>query len=1400
MGGRLYSVIILIAVAVIGFIVYLTYNKGKKSSGVINFSGSSGVSINITNQSSSGGSRNVNNVSYINSPSYNSSQMLTSITNENITRRSGRYLNEGGNVSISEENTSVTLLKKAGNTLLYSGATDDAREETTSPFARNRGGSGGFSGRERVCTAIINTINTDAGKILDMKKEDQYKFVLNRLRFVPNFGGLSALRQDQIVKQILEELLQNNAISPTYYCNLIGKIPPLTPYEQCLVILDKIITQNVTDPKEILRRLMKIEGFDLIDKADRELIVDMIIKGVKEGNLSKEYICSLIQQLITGGIEGLALYRVCLLVIEELSNVKESLTPEIIESYLLKIPGYSILTKDIKKEIITGILEDKRIDGMLDAEYHCSKIVKYILDALKQSEAYQKCILVMDKIISSKTKDPKKVQEMIETIPGFMVIAEHLRKKLIESVLLAIELNVLAKEKDEICRNIALAIEDAIRNSEIYKQCVLAIENLLNNRAFKDEAYILEYMQLNITGFKLLKEPRQKHYAKLVLDIDVTKPTEKPIRDICYAMTVEITGILQGSELYQQCIKSLEKLDSDPQKKELTLEKIKEILRSSITGFATNLSEKLQLDFASRVLRAIQADRLLDEKEQICIDIVNAIYDSLSGGDLFKKCIKIVDEIFKNPNRKDKAFIKAELSKKLANFSNLSADKQEMLINMIFEAPFITEYFFYSASVCKLYEQWANELNSYTECIKSIMMLIIEERKYDFILGKLQSIPEFKNVPPSKKSNYAKQIELIKIKRNPDGGFVDSDYKSAISKSASMCQFASGENPDGDGSKDPGFENPNENPNALLPEVPKPLPQENDFSRCAMLNKLVYENYVQYATMNNQATPESFHALINDSLYNDFYIPDRYMSNIEEGLVKDLYMYGSDIDPSKLKYSTIIDALYLNLSSDKKTVVKTLTPRARATFVSRLFRERELILHRSVPDDLLEEYLIEMGRCTRPDRDTDEWSISSKRMEKEIFKVSEPIQNSSQNNILSGKKGTRQIIEESKQYNNCISTLKLITRDYLSSGISQANFASSSSISDRILNATVLPGYNKVDKIIQNSIREKIIQGITSCTEEDSEICVNERKSTCYFTAWKVISAIELDPDSKKLSTVSQCGFPVLPPPVVGGENLGKMEFLNLSYDGQKLVAGIGLKLISGFEISAKNRRLDIVRLIWDRTEAEYNSARQNGTRTKPINVSACEAILDSVWGNYSDDGIKQLLEDPLNELFSALDELSQDLESGDGIRDYTTPPSQKCKCYVEQLYKELHAKVIDNFTTCEGANIAGNNKFLSQVQILTNKYLTSKQATLSALPSDATTRGKHFCSMMFESIQDIVQDRHEIQKFARNKENEPILNQICVQQLRDIYSIVTKIKSEYFIAGEDTTYRGANCDKMADN
>lgn len=1399
MGGRLYSIIILIVVAIVGIIIYFSFKKDKKSAALVGFSGSSGVSINIAgDKSSSTTTKNVNNFSYVGGSSFNSHETLNNITNQNITRRSAKY-GMGGDFTITEENMTTTLLKKAGNQLVYTGVTDDEKDNMNSPLSRGLTGAGGRSGKDRVCIAIINTINGDIGRVLDMKKEDQYRFLLNRMRFVPGFGGLSTLKQDEIVRKMLEDILTNNQVSGSYYCDLISSAPILSAYEQCLIILDRIMIQNITDPKEIMRRLMKIDGFDLIDKADQDLVVSMIIKGLKEGNLSKEYICSIIQKLITGAMEGFALYRMCILVLDELSAVKEQLTAEIVESYLLKIPGFSLLTKDLKKEIIDDILSDPRIDGILDAERHCTKIVRYILDALRQSEAYKKCLLVMDKIISSKTKDPTKVQSMVETIPGFMMVSEDLRKKLIASVMLAIESNTLEKEKDEICRNIALAIEEAVRGSEIYKQCIAAVESLVNNRAFKDEAYILEYLQLNIMGFKLLKEDRQKHYVKLILAIDPTQSTEKPIQDICYAMTVDIAGILQGSELYKQCIKSLEKIDNDPKKKELTMEKIKEILRSSITGYATNLSEKLQNDFAARVLRAIQAETLKNEKEQICMDIVNAIYDSLSGGDLFKQCMKIVEEVFKNPKRKDPGFVKEELSKKLTGFSGFAPDKQNILIGMIVDAPDVSEYFFYSASVCKLYEQWVNELNSYAECIKSIMMLIIEERKYDFILGKLQSIPEFKNVSPTKKGGFARQIEAIKIKKNPDGTFVDSEYRSAISKSASICQVASGIDSSSEESQGTGFENPNENPDALLPEKPQPLPQETDFSKCAMLNKLVYENYVQYASQGstNPATPESYHSLMNSNLGNEFFIPERYLVNIEEGLVKDLYMYGNGVDPERLRYSTIIDSLYLSLSVDKKTVVKTLTPRTRATLVSRLFRERELILHKGVPDDLLEDYLIELGRCTRPDRDTDEWEIASKRMQKEIFKVSEPLQNGAQNNTLSGQKSVRQIIEESAQYKNCLTALALVTRDYLSSGMSQSDFAGSTMVADRVLNQTVFPGYHKIDTVVQNTMREKMVQSIVSCRSDDAGACDDDRKSVCYFSAWKTISSVESDPDVKKLSTVSQCGFPAIQPLPPGGDNLEKMEFLNLSYDGQKLIAGIGLRLIGGFEISAKNKRLEIIRLIWDRTEAAYNTSRSNGTKAKPIDVAECEVILDTVWGEYSDDSLKSLIEDPLNDLLASLDELYQDIESGDAMRDHTTPPSQKCKCYMESLYKELHAKVIANFATCEGA---ASNKFLSQVQILANKYITSKQSTLAALPDDATTRGKHLCSMMFDSILEIAQDRHELQKFSKNQQNEPILNQICVQQLRDIYAITTKIKSEYFVAGEDKQYQGVNCDNLKDN
>lgn len=1424
MGSRTYTILLVLGVGgIISLLGYIFFSgSSKKSSPPLNNISGSAIQYNNYNTVSA---TNAVNLIEGGKPSFNSQFMLNEINNENIQKR-------GGNISYNSafysnnELTSTTLTKKGGANFYYTGADTKEADPKTLNLNLPKRVTGGDAGLNRkMCLRIMSSIANDSEKINAMSDKDKYRYILTKLKYSPGFGGLSFARQDSIVNQIIKEIAEKGFLREKFYCDDIEKGPSIDSYTQCIKIMEGIMKDKISNPSEILKRLRQINSFDMIPASDKESIVQLIVTGLKNDDLSIEYICSTIQSLISGEMEGFALYKQCLIIIEQLSQVKTKLTAEVIESYLIKIPGYSLLTPDLKEDLINGILADKRVTGELDAEYHCTKIVKYILEAIENSIAYKSCIIVMDKLIDSKTKDPVKIQQAIESIPGFMLISGDIRAKIISSTQSAIEAGRLSIEKKEICRNIALLIEEGIANSEVYKKCVQIIEGLLNDPLYKTESYILEKMKSEIPGFKILPDDKQKKYAKAVLAIDVSKPFEKEVASLCHTITVDIIGMIDGSEVYKKCILTIENIEKNQSKSSFKEEDVIKIFSDEVPGFPSD--SKFRTEFAKKIIDAIRSGNLILQKEDICRALAIKEYEGIDGGDLFKQCLTVMEDFLKDPKRKDKTFINTFLTQNLTVFKNLSASKKEELIDLVFSAPIVSDYFFYAAAICKAYEDASKDKENYLACIKSLMLLIIQNQTYAFILGGLETIPEFKALEPSQRSKFAKDIEKIKITKNPDGTQNESETNSAISQSAAICEAASNISPDeGSGqNSSSGFDDPNKDSRSSSDLDLIPAPKDSD--RCTVLNSMVFSTYQTFRNKNNVMTAESHQTRINEKLGSDFYIPDAYLQNIEEGIIEDLDIISSTENnadlAARLKYSTIIQSFYNSFTSSNKSILRSINQQARLTFVSRLFRERDFLFRSGINDLVSEDYVVELGKCTRPDKDVNYWTKANEkikrqnqntnsnksdqviiledqaaeRMQKEIRKEVAPLQNMDQNNSNSGNKSVKEVIESSDQYKLCMQAMPIVQQSYKNSGSSYENFISSSILSENLLSDTQLKGYEKVESDEKDIIRQKILSSISNCTDEKD--CQKSFAETCSYGALKLIAAIQKDPYPTPLSEVSKCGFGWNKDPTEEEKKGGKLEFIQLSLPSQKIIVDMGLRLMRGFEISAANTRKKIVNLIWQRTEDKYNSALTANTSPGPVDVSVCTQIMDDIWGEYSEDHLKDLLKGPLDEIYEALSAISEDIENGDTMRDYTAPPSDKCKCYIEKIYAALDKQKISNFSNCEGKG-ARDNQNLLVAQVLSSKYLTAKQATQAAMSQEAVGRGQQLCSLLFESVQEIAEDRVEINKFANDEKNEPIITEICVQQLRDIHTFISKIKGAYFRAKDAETYTTTNCDDLKDN
>lgn len=1447
-----------IGAVTIGVLGYALFNKndiakiqntGSSSIQINNYAGNI-ISATTTSSQNSGRS----------STTTLSQNSLNEITRQNIEARGG---GSGGSTSLSftTQMKSTTLINKKEAGLYFDGAENARDLDPTSPdipgflsasYSPLSAQSSDLN--DKACLLIMANINANAVKINNMQVVEKQAFILNFLRYVPNFGGLSFAIQNDIIQSIISDLALTKKIDATYYCNSIAKSEANNVYKQCLIVLDDIITHKITSPAGILQRLLTIPGFQYLFQDDKTKIVNLIIDGLNNGNLSREDICSTITSYIVGALERMALYQKCLLIIEKLSEVPQPITKDMILSYLNQIPGFTLLMPDQVNQIVSDIQSDPRIGGKLDAERHCINIVTQILQALEKSEIYQQCLKVMDGLIASGTKNPSEVATAIRTIPGFDILSSTVQDQLIGTVQVAINQGTLANEKEEVCRNIALTILDAISNSEIYKQCIKTLEAIFNSTGTKTVDSVLQQLRAGITGFQALTLDKQTEYANKVLAItDISQ-----IPAICVSMTIDIVDAIDGSEVYKQCLLILNAIIADPNNGALNVTDIITKL-STLRGFSL-IPKDLQSSLAGRVLTSIQNGTLQADKETLCRDIAAAILDQIGNGSFMQVCMKVVTTILQDQRRSDTSFISSQMIAGLVNFGNLDPAVQQKYVNLIYNVPQGADYTASAYDICQSLRNEINDLSNLTECAKTIMLMIIAGNDRAYILGRLEVLSWFKSLLPSTRGDMATQISQITIGKDASGNFVSTDYAAAVSKSITICSnAANGDNSSGNDTSTAA--NPNNTPNTGTGTSSiEDIPQTSDYTKCQILNDKVYQKYLVYLkSLRLQTTTEttgeyttylssiinSYTSNINDTGFNDsvdfdFYMPDNLTQQIEGGLVTDFKTIFKGTSLEKLLYAIMPDttqettppaqnignSLYLKFLQStpggvNNTLPTLLTPQAGVTFVSRMYRDRDLFFRAQtqVLGTLINDYIVELGKCTRLKIDDQKWQTISQIMKDSFNKVVTPGQNMNANTdptaLLSLIKGSiyykgglsSPIGKTPQSYTGCLPAFTQIANDYISGAIPDQATLITVSLSQRLFSTDVLQNYDKLNDSLVTSLKNYTATQFDACKTRPLNAdglllatCDQIAQETCYKISFHLMSADEGNPDFVPLSAISGCS-PLLTESVPGTGTMGTMEFYQFNPISQGIIGDIGLRLMSGFEVFAKQQRLRIVQSVWSQTASKYDSDTKSGLPTGPITETQCQQIMHDVWNNYSDDNLQQSMSGPFDQVMSDLNNVFNSLENNNTMKDYTLPPSAKCKCYIQKMYAHLDAKVINNFASCRGDG--QNSQYSTFLQIKVNQYLTSRQGSMNVVSANApTSQTKNLCVITMQGIQDILQDTNEMQKFQVDEQiNETVLNQICVQQLRDVYAIIVQLKSQYFTPEEEGIYNGTDdCTTFADN
>jgi len=232
------------------------------------------------------------------------------------------------------------------------------------------------------------------------------------------------------------------------------------------------------------------------------------------------------------------------------------------------------------------------------------------------------------------------------------------------------------------------------------------------------------------------------------------------------------------------------------------------------------------------------------------------------------------------------------------------------------------------------------------------------------------------------------------------------------------------------------------------------------------------------------------------------------------------------------------------------------------------------------------------------------------------------------------------------------------------------------------------------------------------------------------------------------------------------------------------------------FDMEGKQRLCKTILEVWNAT------IKNNGN---PIDVEKCSSLLISNWSDgacNSDDvnslvdvcgshgpGIRKVStgEACFNTTEnSGLDFLSQKAQEREAKRSYyerlLDPPTNKCKCYIEKIYRMLENGRIDTYELC----ISSSNSYLTRLRTIFDGHQQDEGAVFSYGSSVINSPRNDVCKMVYSQINEIMNDTSETTKieagFVNNEDYKTFAKQICIQRLRDLFSTIEYVRKSYWM------------------
>jgi|GEM_PF-4942020 len=378
------------------------------------------------------------------------------------------------------------------------------------------------------CIAILKTIEADYKKNTASITND---YVMSKLMDIPGFAFVAESVRSKIVSDIKLDLADGGAFNIEVHClnitaAIFDALKNTEMYKQCIAALTAISKMPNPSVLNIENQLNTISGFAFLDSTKKEQLINEIIADIKNGgDFNIELHCFNITTAILDAIGNSDIYKKCLITMDAIAaaynsqNGTASFDPvafktDVILKKLFDIPGFSILSEDLKTKHVNTIYDDLANGGEFNKFLICTNLALDIMEAISNSDLYKQCIAVMDSIYASGKTDFDYIKSMLSTLPGFSLLP--LTKQ--DSFSKEVQDDLLdggAFEKEQHCLNIVAAIIDNLANNKLYQQCIAILTDVYNDyqknpRPYEEEFSYIQQKLSALSGFSLIEQSKQK--------------------------------------------------------------------------------------------------------------------------------------------------------------------------------------------------------------------------------------------------------------------------------------------------------------------------------------------------------------------------------------------------------------------------------------------------------------------------------------------------------------------------------------------------------------------------------------------------------------------------------------------------------------------------------------------------------------------------------------------------------------------------------------------------------------------------------------------------------------------------------------------------------------------------